>query len=82
MNRKRYQRNFVLYGQRQKIISLWWYGLALIVNQKWKNRFTSRGKLNTESQFYTSYIQEQKTEGNRDMNREEKNGFKPSSRLD
>ena len=45
MSRKLYQRKFVLNQQRQKIISLWWYGLAFIVSQKWKNKIYKLGKV-------------------------------------
>ena len=44
MSRKRYQCKNVLFGQRHIILSLW-YGLAFIVDQKWKNKIYRLGKV-------------------------------------
>ena len=49
MSRKQYQRMFVLYWQRHKL--LFWFGLAVIVNQKCKNKIYKLRKLDDRIQI-------------------------------
>ena len=45
------------------------YGLAFILNQKWKNKIYKLGKVDGRIPILTCKIQEQKTKKNRDMNK-------------